>query len=213
MNSQEFEASLEQMKMHCGLIADLTKRLKDISPQFGKTVLQKMVFLLQEVYHVNVGYSFGFHTFGPFSSDLLGDLDIAENSGVVVVNTGEGAYGHGYVIKPGERIEACLTDAGEFLKANSQHISDLVSAFGGKSAKELELLTTIIYLNKEIQLDVDKMTRDEAISKIRELKPKFTESEVLKGMTELKATYKIQLVFLREAKNLEVLIGGRHCGV
>ena len=196
MNAQEFETYLEQIKMHCGLIADLTKRLDNVSPQFGKTVLQKMVFLLQEVYHVDAGYSFGFHTFGPFSSDLLGDLDIAENSGVVVVNSGESAYGHGYVIKPGERIEDCLTDADDFLKTNNQSITKLVSAFGGKTAKELELLTTILYLNKEIRLDTDKLTRDEAISKIRELKPKFTKSEVVKGMTELKTKHDIQLVFM-----------------
>ncbi|MDD2599835.1 MAG: hypothetical protein PHO37_11505 [Kiritimatiellae bacterium] len=99
------------------------------------------------------------------------------------------------MIKPGERIEACLEDADGFLKTNTLHIKNLVSAFGGKSAKELELLTTIIYLNKETKHDAEKMTYDQAIGKIRELKPKFTENEIRSGMTELKTKHRLQLVF------------------
>lgn len=195
MNAEEFETYLEQMKVHCGLIADLTKRLKGISPQFGKTVLQKMVFLLQEVYGVDAGYSFGFHTFGPFAPELLGDLDIAETYGAVVVKSGEGGYGHGYVIEPGGQIDACLADADAFLRANGHAITTLVSAFGGKTAKELELLTTIVYLNKEIMFDESKMTRAEAVGKIRELKPKFTDSDVRCGMDELEKKHHVNLMF------------------
>ena len=195
MNFQEFETYFAQMKKHCGLIADLTKRLDDVSPQFGKTVLQKMVFLLQEVYEVDAGYSFGFHTFGPFAPELLGDLDMAETSEAVIVKSVDGGSGHGYVIKPGEGMEKCLKEAEEFLHANSSNISALVSAFGTKNAKELELLTTILYLNKEIMFDVTKMTRAEAIGKIRELKPKFSDAEVESGMTELEIQHNVKLVF------------------
>ena len=194
MNAQEFETYFLQMKTHCGLIADLTKRLDKISPQFGKTVLQKMVFLLQEIYGVDAKYTFGFHTFGPFSPELLGDLDMAETYGAVDVKSVNDG-GHGYVIEPGARIEECLADANEFLKANSRHIENLVSAFGRKTAKELELLTTIIYLNKEIRFDVNTMTRDAAVDKIRELKPKFAEKEIRDAMITLESTHHVQLLF------------------
>ena len=195
MNLFEFDEYFKQMKTHCGLIADLTKRLEAVSPQFGKTVLQKMVFLLQEVYGVDAKYSFSFHTFGPFAPELLGDLDMAESYGAVVVKSVNDGCGHGYVIESGARVKECMADAEGFLKANSTQIENLVSAFGGKTAKELELLTTIIYLNKEIKFDTDKMTRNAAIGKIRELKPKFTEKEIRDGMSKLESAHKITLVF------------------
>ena len=179
----------------CGVIAELTKRLKDVSPQFGKTALQKMVFLLQEIYKVDVGYSFGFHTFGPFAGELLGDLDFAERMGAVQVKSVEGSYGNGYLIEPGEKISEFLGRAKPFLSQHRQAIDALVAAFGSKTAKDLELLTTIIYLNKEIMWDEVKMTRAEAIGKIRELKPKFTDTDVRRGMTELETRHGLTLVF------------------
>lgn len=179
----------------CGVIADLTQRLKDVSPQFGKTALQKMVFLLQEVYKVDVGYSFGFHTFGPFAGELLGNLDFAERMGAVVVKSVEGTYGYGYSIEPGEHVMDVREKAKDFLSQHKKSMDDLVDEFGEKNAKQLELLTTIIYLNKEIMFDEHKMPRDEAIKKIRELKPKFTINEVSEGMVELENQHKFQLKF------------------
>ena len=179
----------------CGVIADLTQRLRGVSPQFGKTALQKMVFLLQEVYKVDVGYSFGFHTFGPFAGELLGDLDFAELMGAVVVKPAEGTYGYGYSIEPGDHIEEYREKAGEFLSQHRQEIDTLVNEFGTKTAKDLELLTTIVYLNKEIMFDENKMTRAEAVGKIRELKPKFSDADVRLGMDELEQQHQVKLVF------------------
>ena len=181
--------------IQCGVIADLTKRLEGVSPQFGKTALQKMVFLLQEIYKVDVGYSFGFHTFGPFAGELLGDLDFAERMGAVQVKSVEGSYGNGYLIEPGAHIKEIFAKAEPFLKQHGKELDALVSAFGTKTAKDLELLTTIIYLNKEIMWDEQKMTRTEAVGKIRELKPKFTDTDVRRGMTELETRHGVTLVF------------------
>jgi uncharacterized protein YwgA len=181
----------------CGVIAELTTKLEQVSPQFGKTVLQKMVFLLQEVYHVNVGYDFGFHTFGPFAAELLGDLNFAESMGFVTVKSVEETGGNGYVIESGDIIEGVLQSptVSPFLSQHKEAIAALVKGFGDKTAKELELLTTIIYLNKEIMWDTNKLTLAEAISKIRELKPKFSDSEILNGMIELKTKHDVNLVF------------------
>jgi uncharacterized protein YwgA len=181
----------------CGVIAELTTKLEPVSPQFGKTVLQKMVFLLQEVYHVNVGYDFGFHTFGPFAAELLGDLNFAESMGFVTVKSVEETGGNGYVIESGDIIEGVLQNpaVSPFLSQHKEAIDALVKGFGNKTAKELELLTTIIYLNKEIMWDANKLTQEEAISKIRELKPKFSAGEIVDGMIELKTKHHVDLVF------------------
>ncbi|NLS45772.1 MAG: hypothetical protein GX969_08570, partial [Firmicutes bacterium] len=41
-----------------GLIVELTGRIQDVSSQFGKTAMQKMVYLLQAVYEVEFGYNY-----------------------------------------------------------------------------------------------------------------------------------------------------------
>jgi len=41
-----------------GLMAELALKLKGVSPQFGKTVLQKLVYILQEIYRVPCGYDY-----------------------------------------------------------------------------------------------------------------------------------------------------------
>ena len=98
-----------------GLIAELAHRLDGLSPQFGKTVLQKMVFLLQELHDIDCGYDFTLYTYGPFASLLLQDLDLAESLKGVDVHPAEGVAG-GYTIKPGEANSWLRAKAGGFLK-------------------------------------------------------------------------------------------------
>ena len=39
--------------------------------RIGRTALQKLIYLLQELFNINCGYDFKFYTYGPFSSEIL----------------------------------------------------------------------------------------------------------------------------------------------
>ena len=74
-----------------GIISYLAKVMEDFHVQFGKTSLQKIVYILQEVYGIKTDYSYTLYNYGPYSFDLASDLDyIAALKGVEVswVNTG-----------------------------------------------------------------------------------------------------------------------------
>ena len=75
------------------LIAELTQRLEGKSSQFGKTSLQKMIYLLQELSGVTTNYQFSLYTHGPFTGQLLGDLDLVEALGAVRVQYVISAFG------------------------------------------------------------------------------------------------------------------------
>ena len=75
------------------LVAELTSRLEGKSPWFGKTALQKLVYILQEAFDVDCGYDFQLYTHGPFTSQLLADLDLAESFGAVTSKSTCGAQG------------------------------------------------------------------------------------------------------------------------
>lgn len=62
-----------------GIIAEFAYRLYNLELRFGKTALQKFIYLLQELYNVKIGYDFSLYTYGPFSSELLSDLDFVES--------------------------------------------------------------------------------------------------------------------------------------
>ena len=57
---------------------ELAIRLEGTSPQFGKTAFMKMAYLLQELYEVPLGYRFSLYTYGPYSAEVLADLEYAK---------------------------------------------------------------------------------------------------------------------------------------
>lgn len=56
------------------LMAELALKLEGVSPQFGKTVLQKLVYILQAIFRVPCGYGYILYNYGPYSEELADDL-------------------------------------------------------------------------------------------------------------------------------------------
>ena len=168
-----------------GLIAELATRLNTVAPQFGKTSLQKLIYLLHEGYGVDCGYQFELYTYGPFSSDIMIDLDQVEGLKGVSVNpviTGTG----GYRIAQGENCENIRKKAIDFLEQNNAIIDKLIMNFGELTAKQLELRSTILFAYKESRTH-EEVILDEKLSKIvGEIKPKFSNDEILDAIQELR---------------------------
>lgn len=173
-----------------GLIAEIAYRLKDRCQQFGKTILQKMIFLLQEAYGVKCGYQFDLYTYGPFTPQLLQDLDLVETLGGVQVNPVISGFG-GYHIVPGEKNDALRKKAKDFLEDTtvSSAIDTLLEEFGSFNAKELELISTIVYVDR----DMKTITRDKMVQVVNGLKPKFSQAEILEAIGKLEENKRISL--------------------
>ena len=63
------------------LISLLIKEAETKGQRLGKKALQKKVHLIQDLAGIDAGYRFSFYTYGPYSSQLSGDLDAVANSG------------------------------------------------------------------------------------------------------------------------------------
>jgi len=166
-----------------GLIAELASKLPSKSPQFGKTVLQKMIFLLQKIYKVNLGYEFRLYTHGPFSTELLDDLDYTQLLGGVQINY---VQSWGYEISPGAENDSLRDKANDFLKDKKQTIEKVIEEFGGLSAKDLELHSTIIFVDQDIKQTGQSFPRDRVVLLINELKPHFTKETIGLALDKLK---------------------------
>lgn len=155
-----------------GMIVELATRMQPASPQFGKTALQKMIYLLQTVYGVKCGYDYSFHTYGPYSSDLSRDLQIIQYHGgleISFVNTGT----WGYLIKPGPQNELFREKAASFIGQVESNLDAAIIEFGANNARDLELISTIIYTDRDLENDKKQYSRIQFIRLIHDLKPQF----------------------------------------
>lgn len=168
------------------LIAELTKRVDKISPQFGKVALQKMVFLLQEVYQVDCGYDFRLYSYGPFDSQLLNDLDLVAHWGYVCVNRVNDMLG-GYKIRPTDSVDSIRAKATDFLDSDKTKtaIDKLMETYGAMTARDLELRATTVYVAKNMQVKGNLATKENICHLVGQIKPKYTAQEIEQAVMEL----------------------------
>lgn len=162
-----------------GMIIELTRRLQGISPQLGKTALQKMIYLLTAVYCVPSGYEHTLYTYGPYSAELTSDTEYLAAIGGVSIR--EGSRG-GYEIATTENSMGILAKSQGFTAQFEKQLNQLIEDFGAYSARELELRSTLIFLAKEDSFNQEQLKRQ-----LLELKPYFNEVEVLSTIDELEA--------------------------
>lgn len=161
-----------------GLIAELTLKLKEVSPQFGKTVLQKLVYILQEVYQVPCGYDYILYNYGPYCEALADDLSfLASMDGVKI----DWSCRLGYEIREAGKTAHFRKRGEKFLTQYASQINEVIKIFGGMNAKELELRSTILYVSKE-----EPLKEKDLLNRVKEIKPHFSVAEIYSAYKELK---------------------------
>jgi uncharacterized protein YwgA len=171
------------------LISELAIRLDEKCPQFGKTVLQKMIYLLQEVFEIDCGYDFKLYTYGPFTAQILYDLDFVEHNGGVTVQP-VNDDNSGYQISPGNKADYLLERGKDFITKPEviEALTRLVDEFGCSSAKSLELRSTIVYVEREFKGSASGSPPrvEKVISAVEGVKPKFTKDDIRNAVDELR---------------------------
>jgi len=175
-----------------GIIAEIASRFHDNDLRLGKTALQKMVYMLQEVSGVNVGYEFSLYTYGPFDSQLLQDLDFVETLKGVSVETVSEGYGG---------VNITVADETDDLRERSELLTNpriretldrIVTDFGQCSAKELELRSTILFIVHDARRRGEPLQEDQTVSLVHEIKPYFDGATIATAFDELETKGYIQ---------------------
>lgn len=162
-----------------GMIAYLAHAMQSYDVQFGKTSMQKIMYILQEIYNVKTGYSYTLYNYGPYSAELANDLNyVAALKGVEVswINTG------GYSITPDIATKTFYEKSRCFIENNKNKVQKALDYFGGLSAKELELKATIIYFFKQNSTQSAQCVAEQ----IHQLKPYFSKEAIQEAIDELK---------------------------
>ena len=125
----------------------IISKIVDEKPGLGKTAIMKHLFILQKVYKVPLGYDFEIYTYGPYSSEVMEDIDYAKQLDIVLVEREiyPGGFS-GYSISPIEKLKSLLENEKATIAKSNESINNVLETFGDRTARDLELLTTIIYL-------------------------------------------------------------------
>jgi uncharacterized protein YwgA len=149
---------------------------------FGRTALMKLCYFLQEVKDVPLHYDFSLYTYGPFDSEVLADLQTAEQLKILETEFEQYPGGYGYQIGPGPLAQRVVKQAADFLDEHRDVIEWFADFVASKRPSELELASTIVFVSKE----KSNVSDDALVSLVRAVKPNFSIAEVKKQIEWLR---------------------------
>lgn len=168
--------SSETIFQRLSLLAELAR-----GATLGRTAIMKLFFFLQESKGVPLGYQFSLYSYGPFDSEVLADIATAERLNVLKSSTVYYPSGLGYEYSPGGDLKSLEGLDGGFVKEHKESIDWALEHFGRKTAGELELLSTILFVAKFH----NPSTVAKLIEQVALIKPHFSEQQIQRGFDEL----------------------------
>jgi hypothetical protein len=153
------------------------------SKWIGRTALMKYCYFLQVLRDVPLGYSFTLYSYGPFDSTVLSDLGDTEALGIIEETPL--LTGYGYKIKSAVSDKDLNELAGEFFKDYKEDIDWVIQEFGARSASDLELDSTIVYIDREASDANLELSEEQLVQQVRDVKPHFNESKIRRHVQAL----------------------------
>jgi hypothetical protein len=151
------------------------------SGNLGRTALMKYCYFLKELRGVPLNYHFTLYSYGPFDSDVLADLQYAESLNAVESELEVYSSGYGYKLKPGPKAEQLQDRARDFISRHEDDIEAVVGDFGGKTASELEMLSTVVYVDREWASIRTPVKMKQLVAEVCEVKPHLDKAQISKG--------------------------------
>jgi uncharacterized protein len=160
--------------------------LVEQAPQgmLGRTAIVKLLYLLQEVRGVPLGYDFRLYTYGPFDADVLSDIETAQSFQALHVKTVTYPSGYGYEVSAGAKAAAIKESTADWMASHRPALAWAATNFAARSASELELLATIVYAARELAAKPTPYQLPDLAKRVGVVKPRFSESYVLEKCRE-----------------------------
>src|ERR1700677_285788 len=128
-------------------VAAMIRLVDAAKPTIGRTALMKLCFFAQVIRGVPLGYEFSLYSYGPFDSDVMADLQCAEGLSALKSSIAMYPGGYGYLISAGEARGQVEKYSAEFLMKFNDDLEWTAHQFGGYSASDLELMSTVVFVS------------------------------------------------------------------
>lgn len=156
--------------LRLAVLSALIDKMKD--KPLGKTKALKLAYLAQELYDIPLNYRFVLYNYGPFSQEVMNDFENLIFHGIANIT-----YNLDNIdIKPTKNKlpEAIEEQKQKYLNK----VEQLVNDWGDFLAKDLELYSTIIFVEKEKSKNGKIYNKKELINWINEIKPKHKDNSL-----------------------------------
>lgn len=152
------------------------EELRGVGSWTGRIHVHKLLYLGSRLLDIKTPFEFELYRFGPYSFDLddtIRDLSVAD---LISREYRHPGYGPTYGAKKGweKLVPDPLDDAA------IRQLHRLAKEIGSKQGGNLELIATCCWGEQDNNISDD----DEIIRRVRELKPKYNEETIRKGLQE-----------------------------
>jgi hypothetical protein len=152
----------------------------------GRTAVMKLCYFLQTLRNVPLGYRFTLYSYGPFDASVLSDISSAQGLGGIKCETVFYPGGYGYEISPAGNSAFVKSLALEFVTSYDADLDWVIQRFGLFGSADLELLSTIVFVDRESAQAKEKLEAETLARRVQEIKPHFEKSYVQSKVEYLK---------------------------
>jgi hypothetical protein len=139
----------------------------------GRTAVMKLCYFLQTLHNVPLGYRFTLYSYGPFDANVLSDISSAEALGGIESKTVFYPGGYGYEISLTGNSGFVKSLASDFVERYGADLDWVIQQFGNFGSADLELLSTIVYVDRETAEAESSQSCYTLTKKVHEIKPHF----------------------------------------
>ncbi len=167
-------------------LATISALVRRAAPHpLGRTAVMKLIYFLQVLQKVPLDYDFRIYTYGPYDSQVLEDLKVAELKGAVKSSAVGYPGGSGYSITPGPEADAVVARSPSISQFMPQ-IDSVVQEFGSRSATDLETASTLVFVDLTARSSGREITIADAVQRVKEMKPRLEPLRISQEATNLK---------------------------
>ncbi|HEX6087760.1 MAG TPA: hypothetical protein VF266_24730 [Thermoanaerobaculia bacterium] len=159
------------------IVATLVKECRARDAFCGETLVQKAVFVLQELLNVPLAFDFQLYIYGPFSFELQRHVSSMMADDMIASRPLE----YGSTFEPGEQVAYLEKHTAETIAAHRAAVEFVVQHLAGRGVKQLERVATALYFT----VASADLSVDERAAQICEVKPHITSEEARKAVEEV----------------------------
>jgi uncharacterized protein YwgA len=135
----------------------------------------KILYMLQQVKKMDLNYDFTIYTYGPYSPEVVEDIDNLIEDSLI------DSYVYEYNNYVGYKLNLTAmgkTKLSKLVTKDAIKIKDILSFVEDKHAKDLELFSTIIFIENQYAKNQWKKEQDDIVEKVAEIKPHFSKEKI-----------------------------------
>ena len=161
----------------------------DERPDWGKTAIMKMMYILQRLFGVRLGHTFSIYTHGVYASTVTDEQEQLIYAGYVDAEVYEYKESLGYKLRISEKGKKVISAMPAGALMDEDKIVMALELFREKSARDLELDSTIIYVKCQYQRHgwpTAEQDVNDIIESVCAIKPHFSSEEIKDAYDRLK---------------------------